>query len=155
MTFTATTPANDILTNLQKQAGQIQTDIEEAIQTSTNLGGSVNPESSAAGNLTGVGDTPTIPKSVGLSKGIAALGITPEFAEKYSFVKPQEGKLDVSRAISSIVNPLQYFGTETSVKLQTARAKSGYGGYGSAINQSTSLAQAIQASAAANPEYFS
>ena len=32
--------------------------------------------------------------------------------------------------------------------------KSNYGGYSSSINQSTALAQAIQASAAANPEYF-
>ena len=150
---TATTPANDILTNLQKQAGQLQTNIEEAIQYGTNLGGSVNPEASASGNIATSGGTPTVPQAstptptiTGLAEAALAGVVSTNFAGKYSG-RPeptQRNVLDVSKAFNFIAN------TPPS----PSRKASGYGGYGSAINQNTALAQAIEASARENPSYF-
>ena len=150
---TATTPANDILTNLQKQAGQLQTNIEEVIQAGTNLGGSVNPEASASGNIATSGGTPTVPQAstptptiTGLAEAALAGVVSTNFAGKYSG-RPeptQRNVLDVSKAFNFIAN------TPPS----PSRAASGYGGYGSAINQNTALAQAIEASARENPSYF-
>ena len=150
---TATTPANDILTNLQKQAGQLQTNIEEAIQYGTNLGGSVNPEASASGNIATSGGTPTVPQAstptptiTGLAEAALAGVVSTNFAGKYSG-RPeptQSNVLDVSKAFNFIAN------TPPS----PSRAASNYGGHGSAINQNTALAQAIQASARENPSYF-
>jgi len=156
---TATTPANSVLTNLQKQAGQLQTNIEEAIQAGTNLGGSVNPEASASGSIATAGGTPTVPQAptpIATSFKSALEGglVEPSFAEKYSFVAPQEGKLDVSKTFQYIADPVSVVGRSAASSIATSRAKSNYGGYSSSINQSTALAQAIQASAAANPEYF-
>ena len=150
---TAATPANDILTNLQKQAGQLQTNIEEAIQYGTNLGGSVNPEASASGNIATSGGTPTVPQAstptptiTGLAEAALAGVVSTNFAGKYSG-RPeptQSNVLDVSKAFNFIAN------TPPS----PSRAASNYGGHGSAINQNTALAQAIQASARENPSYF-
>ena len=150
---TATTPANDILTNLQKQAGQLQTNIEEAIQYGTNLGGSVNPEASASGNIATSGGTPTVPQAstptptiTGLAEAALAGVVSPTFAGKYSGLPAptRTNVLDVSKAFNFIAN------TPPS----PSRAASNYGGHGSAINQNTALAQAIQASARENPSYF-
>ena len=150
---TAATPANDILTNLQKQAGQLQKDIEKAIQYGTNLGGSVNPEASASGNIATSGGTPTVPQAstptptiTGLAEAALAGVVSTNFAGKYSG-RPeptQSNVLDVSKAFNFIAN------TPPS----PSRAASNYGGHGSAINQNTALAQAIQASARENPSYF-
>ena len=150
---TAATPANDILTNLQKQAGELQTNIEEAIQYGTNLGGSVNPEASASGNIATSGGTPTVPQAstptptiTGLAEAALAGVVSTNFAGKYSG-RPeptQSNVLDVSKAFNFIAN------TPPS----PSRAASNYGGHGSAINQNTALAQAIQASARENPSYF-
>ena len=150
---TATTPANDILTNLQKQAGELQKDIEKAIQYGTNLGGSVNPEASASGNIATSGGTPTVPQAstptptiTGLAEAALAGVVSTNFAGKYSG-RPeptQSNVLDVSKAFNFIAN------TPPS----PSRAASNYGGHGSAINQNTALAQAIQASARENPSYF-
>lgn len=147
------TPSNDVLTNLQKQAGQLQSNIEEAIQSATNLGGSVNPEASAAGNLVTKGDTPTVPQSstpaptiTGLAEAALSGAVSTSFAGKYSG-KPaptQRNVLDVSKAFNFIAN------TPPS----PSRAASNYGGYGSAINQNTALAAAIERSARENPSYF-
>ena len=150
---TATTPANDILTNLQKQAGQLQTNIEEAIQYGTNLGGSVNPEASASGNIATSGGTPTVPQAstptptiTGLAEAALAGVVSPTFAGKYSGLPAptRTNVLDVSKAFNFIAN------TPPS----PSRARSNYGGYGSALNQNTALAQAIEASAQENPDYF-
>tara|TARA_Y100000590_G_scaffold469221_1_gene655618 strand:- start:1886 stop:2521 length:636 start_codon:yes stop_codon:yes gene_type:complete len=156
---TATTPANSVLTNLQKQAGQLQTNIEEAIQAGTNLGGSVNPEASASGSIATAGGTPTVPQAptpiaTSFKSALESGLVEPSFAEKYSFVAPQEGKLDVSKTFQYIADPVSVVGSRQASSIATSRAKSNYGGYSSSINQSTALAQAIQASAAANPEYF-
>jgi|TARA_R110000823_G_scaffold83060_2_gene187726 hypothetical protein len=150
---TAATPANDILTNLQKQAGELQKDIEKAIQYGTNLGGSVNPEASASGNIATSGGTPTVPQAstptptiTGLAEAALAGVVSTNFAGKYSG-RPeptQSNVLDVSKAFNFIAN------TPPS----PSRAASNYGGHGSAINQNTALAQAIQASARENPSYF-
>ncbi len=155
---TATTPSNDILTNLQKQAGQLQTNIEEAIQYGTNLGGSLNPETSAAGSIgsTQSGqstETPTVPQAstptptiTGLAEAALEGVVSTNFVGKYSG-RPeptQSNVLDVSKAFNFIAN------TPPS----PSRAASDYGGYGSAINQNTALAQAIEASARENPSYF-
>ena len=148
---TATTPANDILTNLQKQAGQLQTNIEEAIQYGTNLGGSVNPEASASGNIATSGGTPTVPQAstptptiTGLAEAALAGVVSPTFAGKYSGLPAptRTNVLDVSKAFNFIANT------------PPCRARSNYGGYGSALNQNTALAQAIEASAQENPDYF-
>ena len=149
---TATTPANDILTNLQKQAGQLQTNIEEAIQYGTNLGGSVNPEASASGNIATSGGTPTVPQAstptptiTGLAEAALAGVVSTNFAGKYSGRPSTQGNvLDVSKAFNFIAN----------TPPTPSRARSNYGGYGSAINQNTALAQAIEASAKENPDYF-
>ena len=149
---TATTPANDILTNLQKQAGQLQTNIEEAIQYGTNLGGSVNPEASASGNIATSGGTPTVPQAstptptiTGLAEAALAGVVSTNFAGKYSGrPSTQRNVLDVSKAFNFIAN----------TPPTPSRARSNYGGYGSAINQNTALAQAIEASAKENPDYF-
>ena len=150
---TATTPANNILTNLQKQAGQLQTNIEEAIQYGTNLGGSVNPEASASGSIATSGGTPTVPQAstptptiTGLAEAALQGAVSTQFAGKYSG-RPeptQRNVLDVSKAFNFIAN----------TPPTPSRAASNYGGYGSAINQNTALAQAIQASARENPSYF-
>jgi len=150
---TATTPANDILTNLQKQAGELQTNIEEAIQYGTSLGGSVNPEASASGNIATSGGTPTVPQAstptptvTGLAQAALKGVVSTNFAGKYSG-RPeptQRNVLDVSKAFNFIAN------TPPS----PSRQASGYGGYGTAINQNTALAQAIEASARENPSYF-
>ena len=145
--------ANDILTNLQKQAGQLQTNIEEAIQYGTNLGGSVNPEASASGNIATSGGTPTVPQAstptptiTGLAEAALAGVVSPTFAGKYSGLPAptRTNVLDVSKAFNFIAN------TPPS----PSRARSNYGGYGSALNQNTALAQAIEASAQENPDYF-
>ena len=155
---TATTPANDILTNLQKQAGAAQKAVEDVIQSATNLGGSVNPQSSAAGSIatTQSGEsleTPTVPQAstptptdTGLAQAALSGVVSTQFAGKYSG-RPeptQRNVLDVSKAFNFIAN------TPPS----PSRAASNYGGYGSAINQNTALAQAIQASPRENPSYF-
>jgi len=155
----AGTPSNNVLSNLQKQAGQLQSNIEEAIQAGTNLGGSVNPEASAAGNIATKGDTPTIPQApipiaTSFKSALESGIVEPAFAQKYSFVAPQEGKLDVSKTFQYIADPVSVVGAGQASTIATSRAKSGYGGYGSSINQSTALAAAIQASAAVNPEFF-
>ena len=72
--------------------------------------------------------------------------VSTNFAGKYSG-RPeptQRNVLDVSKAFNFIAN------TPPS----PSRKASGYGGYGSAINQNTALAQAIEASARENPSYF-
>ncbi len=78
--------------------------------------------------------------------------ISKEFAQKYSFQPPaQSGQLDVSNAFSYIssdayINRLEQNATNPN--------NTPYGGYGSAKNQQTALAEAIQESANKYPEYF-
>lgn len=72
--------------------------------------------------------------------------ISQEFAKKYSFVAPKKGTLDVSKAFGSFYNI-----SDSDYK---ARKASNFGGYGSAVNQQTALAKAIQESAAKYPEWF-
>ena len=158
---TKSTPSNEYLSNLQSNVVGGLAIADQAVQAATNLGGALNPETSAAGSIgsTQSGqstETPTVPTPISTSFKSALQGgiVEPSFAEKYSFVAPQEGKLDVSKAFQYIADPVSVVGSRQASTIATSRAKSGYGGFSSSINQSTALAQAIQASAAANPEYF-
>lgn len=94
--------------------------------------------------------TPEEIASSGIAKEFGtALGygdISQEFAKKYSFVAPKKGTLDVSKAFGSFYN--------ISSSDYKARKASNFGGYGSALNQQTALASAIQESAAKYPEWF-
>jgi len=82
--------------------------------------------------------------------------VEPEFAAKYSFVAPQEGKLDVSKAFRFINQPLSVVNDRSQVaKISNTRAKSNYGGYGTASQQNAALASLIQTNANKYSEYFS
>lgn len=154
---TKSTPSNEYLSNLQSNVVGGISIADAAVQAATNLGGVVNPESSAAGSPT---QTPTVPQAstptaagrtptptiTGLAEAALAGVISTNFAGKYSG-RPeptQKNVLDVSKAFNFIAN------TPPS----PSRAASNYGGYGSAINQNTALAQAIERSARENPSYF-
>tara|TARA_R100000808_G_C2151931_1_gene161140 strand:- start:1900 stop:2508 length:609 start_codon:yes stop_codon:yes gene_type:complete len=147
-TVTGSTPSNTALQNLQSNALGLQQGASAIIEGISNLGGSLNPQTSAAG----AGDTPSIPTnvpepkaSVGLESASRAGVISQAFATTYSQPKTAAvGQLDVSKAFDFIaLNP-------TSV----TRAQSNYGGYSTAINQNTALAKAIEQSARQYPEYF-
>ena len=76
--------------------------------------------------------------------------ITPEFASEYTFVAPQEGKLDVSKAFEFI-----NIGSTYNEPNRAARKASDYGGYGSEQNQNDTLARMIETNANKYSEYFS
>lgn len=74
--------------------------------------------------------------------------ITADFAKQFSFQPPATGgALDVSSTFRYLAEPL----TKAEIERRT---KSNFGGYGSAVNQTTALAQAIQTNAALYPEWF-
>ena len=161
---TKSTPSNEYLSNLQSNVVGGLAVADAAVQAATNLGGALNPESSAAGSIGSTQEgqsteTPTVPQAptpiaTSFKSALESGLVEPSFAEKYSFVAPQEGKLDVSKTFQYIADPVSVVGSTQASRIATTRAKSNYGGYFSSINQSTALAKAIQASAAANPEYF-
>ena len=85
------------------------------------------------------------PIAAAFQPAVSAGAITRKFAETYSFNPPtSKGVADVSKIFQSI----------NKTPSTPSRAASNYGGYGSAINQNTALAQAIQASASKYGEYF-
>lgn len=145
-TVTGGTPSNTALQNLQSNALGLQKGASAIVEGISNLGGSLNPQTSAAG----AGDTPSIPTntpnaSVGLEAAARAGVVSQAFATTYSRpVTASSGQLDVSKAFDFIArNPTS-----------TSRAQSSFGGYGSAINQNTALAKAIEQSSRQYPEYF-
>ncbi|MEO1943690.1 MAG: hypothetical protein ABGY11_05270 [Candidatus Thioglobus sp.] len=88
------------------------------------------------------------PISLAFKPAIDSGAITPAFAQKYSFQPPASGgALDVSSIFKYIAEPV------SSAEI-ARRTTSNFGGYGSAINQTTALAQAIEINAAAFPEWF-
>ena len=147
-TVTGSTPSNTALQNLQSNALGLQQGASAIVEGISNLGGSLNPQTSAAG----AGDTPSIPTNVperkaatGLEAASRAGVVSQAFATTYSQPRTAAvGQLDVSKAFDFISR------TPTSY----TRARSNYGGYGSAINQNTALAEAIEQSARQYPEYF-
>ena len=114
-------------------------------------------QESAASTLSGITQPLSeIVESAG-SGGMSAGSLeAPEFAAKFSFVPPQEGKLDVSKAFQFINQPLSVVNDRSQVaKISNTRAKSNYGGYGTASQQNAALASLIQTNANKYSEYFS
>lgn len=76
--------------------------------------------------------------------------VEPSFAAKYTFVPPQEGKLDVSKAFEFI-----NVGSTYNSQNRAQRAASNYGGYGSETSQNNQLASLIATNASKYGAYFS
>ena len=83
--------------------------------------------------------------------------VSTNFAGKYSgrpelpsqtVFDNKQNVLDVSKAFNFIAN------TPPSPSRAAESGRGSYGGYGSAINQNTQLAQAIERSTRENPSYF-
>ena len=99
---------------------------------------------------------PATPISTSFRPQVISGDIDPTFAAKYSFVAPQEGKLDVSKAFQFINNPLSVVNDRSQVaKISNTRAASNYGGYGTASQQNAALASLIETNANKYSEYFS
>lgn len=119
------------------------TAFDQAIQAIKNTGTAITPE--IARNTAAIITPPKTAVAAAFTPAAAAGAISQGFAERYSFQPPTKtGVLDVSNIFRHI---------NQNTHLQT-RAASNFGGYGSAVNQNTALAQAIEASAAQYGEYF-
>ncbi len=95
--------------------------------------------------------------AVGFGDFINSGTISADFAQKYSFQPPaQSGQLDVSNAFSYISSQayLDRLESNNTVQGKADNTNYNYGGYGSATNQQTALAQAIAESASKYPEYY-
>ena len=122
--------------------------------------GSLEASPSEYGTGSSAVDTSAAPKATPISTSFQPQVISgvvePEFAAKFSFVPPQEGKLDVSKAFQFINQPLSVVNDRSQVaKISNTRAKSNYGGYGTASQQNAALASLIQTNANKYSEYFS
>ena len=122
--------------------------------------GSLETSPSEYGTGSSAVDTSAAPKATPISTSfqpqVISGTITPKFAAQYSFVAPQEGKLDVSKAFQYINNPLSVVNDRSQVKkISNTRAASNYGGYGTATQQNAQLASLIQTNANKYSEYFS
>lgn len=122
--------------------------------------GSLQASPSEYGTGSSAVDTSAAPKATPISTSFQPQVISgvvePEFAAKFSFVPPQEGKLDVSKAFQFINQPLSVVNDRSQVaKISNTRAKSNYGGYGTASQQNAALASLIQTNANKYSEYFS
>jgi hypothetical protein len=79
---------------------------------------------------------------------LTAGAISQSFAKQFSFQPPATGgSLDVSSTFGYLSEPI-------SSKEIERRVASNFGGYGSAINQTTALAKAIETNAKLYPEWF-
>jgi len=150
-TVTSSTPSNAALQNLQSNALGLQQGANAIVEGISNLGGSLNPQTSAAG----AGDTPSIPTNVPEQKASAALEsaaragvVSQAFASAYSPPRQAKvGQLDVSKAFD-------WISRDVAGKNYEQRRSSNFGGYRTNISQQTHLAQAIEQSARQYPEYF-
>ena len=148
-TVTGSTPSNTALQNLQSNALGLQQGVSSIVEGVSNLGGSPNPQTSAAG----AGDTPVLPTNTPSAASALQFAanqgvVSQAFATAYSPPrKAQVGQLDVSKAFESISRDIAGANYER-------REASNFGGFRTALNQQTSLAQAIELSARQYPEYF-
>ena len=85
------------------------------------------------------------PIAAAFQPAVSAGAIGRNFAEIYSYQPP------TSKGVADVSKIFQFVNKNPS---SPTRKASNYGGYGSAINQNTALAQAIEASARENPSYF-
>ena len=123
-------------------------------------GGSLETSPSEFGSGSSAVDTSAAPAATPITTSfqpqVISGAVEPEFAAKYSFVAPQEGKLDVSKAFKYINQPLSVVNDTSQVaKISNTRAKSNYGGYGTASQQNTALASLIATNASKYGAYFS
>lgn len=143
---TPTTPSNLDLKSLEEQGIAQGTRLDQLNQMIKDMfGGTITSEQVREN----AAKTAPIPNEKSISAAfqpaVSAGVITRNFAETYSFKPPtSKGVADVSKIFEFVnKNPSS-----------PTRAASNYGGYGSAINQNTALAQAISASASQYGEYF-
>lgn len=130
--------------NLQGATEEYNQRIEELKQ-----GGTVITPEVALSVARQTSPTEKLPIAAAFTAPVQAGAISQQFAERYSFQPPTpKGVLDVSKAFAA---PSTF--SPSSAEIQR-RAASNFGGFGSIGNQNTALAQAIEASAAAFPEYF-
>ncbi len=116
--------------------------------------GSLETSPSEFGSGSTAVDTSAAPKATPITTSFQPQVISgvvePEFAAKYSFVAPQEGKLDVSKAFEFI-----NVGSTYNSQNRAQRAASNYGGYGSETSQNNALASLIATNASKYGAYFS
>ena len=152
---TPTTPSNLDLKKLEETGIAQGTRLDQLNQqTMDNFGGKITSEQVIV-NAEKVRNPDEKIISTEFKEAVQAGVITPNFAEKYSFQPPvKTGQLDVSRTFDYIARPTKFITPTQASRNEIQKAKSNYGGYGSSINQSTALAQAIAQSARDNPSYF-
>lgn len=143
---TPETPSNLDLKSLEEQGIAQGTRLDQLNETTKQeFGGTITSEQ-VRQNAAQTAPIPNEkPIAAAFQPAVSAGAITRKFAETYSFNPPtSKGVADVSKIFQSI----------NKTPSTPSRAASNYGGYGSAINQNTALAQAIQASASKYGEYF-
>ena len=122
-------------------------------------GGSLETSPSEFGSGSSAVDTSGAPLAIPITTSFLPQVISgvvePEFGAKYSFVEPQEGKLDVSKAFE-FINVGSTYNKRNLEKRAASGAKLGstYGGYGSEQTQNDTLASLIQTNASKYSEYF-
>ena len=129
-------------------------EVVESVGSGGMSAGSLETSPSEYGSGSTAVDTSAAPKATPISTSfqpqVISGGVDPTFAAKYSFVAPQEGKLDVSKEFEFI-----NIGSTYNEPNRAARKASDYGGYGSEQNQNDTLARMIETNANKYSEYFS
>ena len=129
-------------------------EVVESVGSGGMSAGSLETSPSEFGSGSTAVDTSAAPKATPITTSFQPQVISgvvePEFAAKYSFVAPQEGKLDVSKAFEFI-----NVGSTYNSQNRAQRAASNYGGYGSETSQNNALASLIATNASKYGAYFS
>lgn len=143
---TPTTPSNLDLKSLEEQGIAQGTRLDQLNETTKEkFGGTITSEQ-VRENAAKTAPIPNEkPIAAAFQPAVSAGAITRNFAETYSYQPP------TSKGVADVSKIFQFVNKNPS---SPTRAASNYGGYGSAINQNTALAQAISASASKYGEYF-
>jgi len=134
-------------------------EVVESVGSGGVSAGSLETSPSEYGSGSSAVDTSAAPKATPITTSfqpqVISGVIEPEFAAKYSFVAPQEGKLDVSKAFEFINVGSTYNSQNRGQRAASTVDGRGYGGYGSETEQNNALASLIATNASKYGAYFS
>ncbi len=134
-------------------------EVVESVGSGGLSAGSLETSPSEYGTGSSAVDTSSAPKATPITTSFLPQVISgvvePEFAAKYSFVPPQEGKLDVSKTFEFINVGSTYNSQNRAQRAAATVDGRGYGGYGSETSQNNQLASLIATNASKYGAYFS
>ena len=143
---TPTTPSNLDLKSLEEQGIAQGTRLDQLNETTKEkFGGTITSEQVRENAKITAPIPNEKPIAAAFQPAVLAGAITRNFAETYSYQPP------TSKGVADVSKIFQFVNKNPS---SATRAASNYGGYSSAINQNTALAQAISESASKYGEYF-